>query len=201
MGKIDGLTRLYKINHIKKGKKDMIQDMSLLTTMSLLDMLNEGGTEYQKKYKDYVLGHKQRVKEFADWLKKNLPEVFEGVDMDSFDELIDEHDESKFSVEEFDAYAKHFYCDDDYSLEYDSAWGHHWTNNEHHPEHWGGRDIPYIYILELLCDWGSFSIAKGDFNELISYYYEDAKDDDEKDLSPNTKKTIENILSKISSIV
>lgn len=179
----------------------MIQDMSLLTTMSLLDTLTEGGAEYQKKYKDYVLGHKQRVKEFAGWLKENLPELFDKVDMDSFDSLIEEHDESKFSVEEFDAYARHFYDDEDYSLEFDSAWEHHWKTNEHHPEHWEGRDIPYIYILEMLCDWGSFSIAKGDFNELIDYYYDDARDDDEKNLSPNTKKTIEDILSKIKLFV
>jgi hypothetical protein len=61
--------------------------------------------------------------------------------------------------------------------------------------------MPYIYILEMLCDWGSFSIDKGDMTELIDYYYEDAKYDDEKGLSPNTQKIIEEILSKIEYIV
>ena len=175
--------------------------MNLLNAFSLLNKLTEGTEDYQEKYKNYVLGHKQRVKQFADWLKENLPEVFEDVDLSAFDEVIREHDESKFGEEEFEPYAKHFYDDDDYSLEFDEAWEHHWMHNEHHPEYWLGQDMPLIYILEMLCDWGSFSIDKKDFNELISYYYDEAKDDDEKNLSDNTKKIIEEILGKIKAVL
>jgi hypothetical protein len=73
--------------------------------------------------------------------------------------------------------------------------------NEHHPEFWMGEDMPYIYILEMLCDWGSFSIAKNNFKELSSYYYNEARDDEEKNLSENTKIIIEEILTKIDSII
>lgn len=175
--------------------------MNLLNAFGLLNMINEGMEDYQEKYRDYVLGHKERVKQFADWLKENLPEVFNDVDISAFDEVIREHDDSKFGEEEFEPYAKHFYDDDDYSLDFDLAWKHHWMNNEHHPEHWLGEDMPLIYILEMLCDWGSFSIAKKNFKELISYYYDEAKDDDEKNLSDNTKKIIEEILDKIEEAV
>ena len=167
-----------------------------------LDYITEGGADYQKKYKDYVLQHKENVKKFADWLKEKCPEVFEGVDLGHFDDMIREHDDSKFSEEEFEAYANFWYNDKehyDYDPAYEAAWEHHWLNNEHHPEYWNGDDMPYIYILEMLCDWGSFSIAKGNFKELSDYYFNEARDDSEKELSEATKEIIEDLLIKINS--
>lgn len=175
-------------------------NMNFINALHALSMITEGGADYQKEYKNYIINHKRRVTQFADWLKKNLPELFEEPGLEDFDAVIAEHDESKFTEPEFEPYARFWFNDDehyDYDPEYEAAWEHHWMNNEHHPEHWGGRDMPYIYILEMLCDWGSFSIDKGDMTELIDYYYEDAKYDDEKDLSPNTQKIIEEILDKI----
>ena len=61
--------------------------------------------------------------------------------------------------------------------------------------------MPYIYILEMLCDWGSFSIDKGDLRELSDFYYNKAKDDPEKNLSEKTKTIIEEIIEKINSVV
>lgn len=165
--------------------------------LQALDKIHENLDDYQEEYKQYIINHKRRVKQFADWLKENLSELFEEPGVEDFDELIAEHDQSKFSEEEFEPYAEHFYGSKDNDFEFEQAWEHHWMNNEHHPEHWMGSDMPYIYILEMICDWGSFSIDKGDMTELIDYYYEDAKYDDEKDLSPNTQKIIEEILDKI----
>lgn len=173
--------------------------MNLLNAFGLLNMINEGGADYQKEYQDYVIAHKERVEKFADWLKANCPEVFDGVELDTFDDLIKEHDESKFSEEEFEPYARKWHLDGKKTPEYEAAWEHHWKNNEHHPEYWLGEDMPYIYILEMLCDWGSFSIDKGDLKELSDFYYNKAKDDPEKMLSENTKIIIEEILSKINS--
>ena len=175
--------------------------MNLLNAFGLLNMINEGMEDYQEEYRKYIEEHKARVKEFADWLKENCPEVFEGIDLDTFNEVIQEHDESKYSEEEFEAYAQHFYGSKDNDLEFEEAWKHHWLNNEHHPEFWLGEDMPYIYILEMICDWGSFSIASGDLVELNNYYHEQAKDDEEKNLSDNTKIIIEEILEKINSVL
>jgi hypothetical protein len=169
--------------------------------LQALDKINENLDGYQEEYKQYIIDHKRRVKQFAEWMKENLPELFTdidyNVDIDDFDELIAEHDQSKFSEEEFEAYAEHFYGSKENDFEFEQAWEHHWQNNEHHPEYWGGEDMPYIYILEMLCDWGSFGIAKGDITELVDYYYSKAKDDEDKNLSDNTKLIIEEILSKI----
>ena len=175
--------------------------MNLLNAFGLLNMINEGMEDYQEEYRKYIEEHKSRVKEFADWLKENCSEAFDGIDLDAFNEVIQEHDESKYSEEEFEAYAQHFYGNKNNDLEFEEAWKHHWTHNEHHPEFWLGEDMPLIYILEMLCDWGSFSIASGDLGELINYYYEQAKDDEEKNLSDNTKIIIEEILEKINSVL
>ena len=182
--------------------------MNLINAFGLLNMINESKTDYQEEYKKYIEEHKDRVKQFANWLKENLPEIFENVDLDAFDEIIKEHDESKWSEPEFEPYAQKFYGKQDingrpleYVPGYDEAWKHHWTHNEHHPEFWLGEDMPLIYILELLCDWGSFSVEKGDYSELSKYYYEQARDDEEKNLSDNTKAIIEEILDKINSAI
>ena len=175
--------------------------MNLINAFGLLNMINENLDGYQEEYRNYIIAHKERVEQFADWLKENLPEVFENVDIEAFDEVISEHDESKFEEEEFEAYAQRFYNNGEEGFEFEEAWKHHWTHNEHHPEFWLGEDMPLIYILEMLCDWGSFSIEKNDFSELSKYYYEQAKDDDEKNLSDNTKIIIEEILDKINSVL
>jgi hypothetical protein len=167
--------------------------------LQALDYINEGGADSQKEYQEYVIAHKERVTQFADWLLTNCPELFEGVDLDSFNEIIEEHDESKFSEEEFEPYAQKWFGDGKKTPEYEAAWEHHYMNNEHHPEYWLGEDMPYIYILEMICDWGSFSIASGDMKELSDFYYNKAIDDPEKNLSDATKEIIHDILIKINS--
>ena len=172
-----------------------------INVLKALDYINEGGADYQKEYTEYINSHKERVKKFASWLEENCPEVFEGVDIDVFWDLIKEHDESKFSEEEFEPYAQKWFGDKKKTPEYEEAWKHHYMNNEHHPEYWLGEDMPYIYILEMICDWGSFSIDKGDLKELSDFYYNKAKDDPEKNLSEATKEIIEDILSKIDAVI
>lgn len=173
--------------------------MNLLNAFGLLNMINEGGADYQKEYKDYVIAHKRRVTKFAEWLKTHCPELFEEVDIDAFDEIIRDHDESKFSEEEFEPYAQKWFGNGEDCVDYELAWQHHWTHNEHHPEYWFGNDMPYIYILEMLCDWGSFSLDKGGIRELIYFYNNKAKNDPEKNLSTNTKAIIEDVLSHIEA--
>lgn len=175
--------------------------MNLFQTFNFLNMINEGAADYQKEYKDYVEAHKERVTEFASWLKESCPDLFENVDIEVFNDLIAEHDESKFSEEEFEPYAQKWCGDGKKTPEYEKAWEHHYMNNEHHPEYWDGEDMPYIYILEMICDWGSFSIASGDMKELSDFYYNKAKADPEKNLSDATQEIIEDIISRIDSVI
>lgn len=175
--------------------------MNLLQAFKFLDMVNENLDGYQEENKKYILEHIDRVQQFADWLKEKLPELFDEIDINVFDDLIKEHDASKFSEEEFEPYAQKWFNNSGKTPEYEAAWTHHWMRNEHHPEFWLGEDMPYIYILEMICDWGSFSIKSGDFRELSDFYYNKAKDDEEKNLSDATKEIIEDILDKIDSVL
>ncbi len=175
--------------------------MNLLQAFKFLDMVTEGLDGYQEENKKYIEEHKANVKKFADWLEANLPELFDNIDLDTFHEIIEEHDDSKFSEEEFEPYAQKWFGDKKKTLEYEEAWKHHWMNNEHHPEFWLGEDMPLIYILEMICDWGSFSIKSGDMRELSEFYYNEARDDEEKNLSEATKEIIEDIISRIDSII
>jgi hypothetical protein len=175
--------------------------MNLLNAFGLLNMINESKADYLEENKKYIEEHKDNVRQFAEWLKGQLPELFDNIDLDLFNEMIQEHDDSKFSEEEFEPYAQKWFNNSGKTPEYEAAWKHHWMNNEHHPEFWLGEDMPYIYILEMICDWGSFSIKSGDMSELSKFYYEKARDDEEKNLSENTKIIIEEILEKIDSIL
>lgn len=176
--------------------------MNLLNAFGLLNMIREDLDDYQEEYKNYIIEHKANVTKFADWLVENLPELFtEATDIETFYEVIEEHDESKWSEEEFEPYAQRWHGEGVKIPEYEEAWKHHWMNNEHHPEFWLGEDMPYIYILEMICDWGSFGMKKGNLRELSDFYYNKAKDDEEKNLSDATKEIVEEILTKINSIL
>lgn len=175
--------------------------MNLLNAFHLLNMINEGLDKYQEDYKKYVEDHKERVSQFSSWLQKECPDLFENIDIEDFNSLIAKHDESKFSEEEFEPCAQKWFGDGKKTPEYEKAWEHHYLNNEHHPEYWAGEDMPYIYILEMICDWGSFSIASGDMKELSDFYFNKAKEDPEKNLSDTTKEIIEDIISHIDSVI
>lgn len=78
------------------------------------------------------------------------------------------HDMSKFSPAEFIPYAKKFYwgkplnVDDELKWKY--AWLRHQRKNKHHWEYWvinpntkEALPMPKKYIIEMVCDWRSFS--------------------------------------------
>ena len=92
------------------------------------------------------------------------------------------HDESKYEVEEFDAYRKNFYPinkqeKEDNKKDFDKAWEHHLKNNRHH---WQSRQYDkeftmqiQIDILENVCDWLAMGYTFGD---RPYQYYEKNKD-------------------------
>ena len=127
-------------------------------------------------------------------------------------EQISHHDDSKTSIEEYQPYVDRFYPDGSKSEEVISnnfayAWLHHLHNNPHHPQYWYLRndtdhnedrvlDIPFNYVVEMLCDWGSFYyVTPG--SSAKSWY---TSHGDEYEFSENTKNLIEKILDKCSQL-
>lgn len=157
------------------------------------------------QYDNYLTEHKENVAKGFRWLQENIPEVIE----DGFEwQICFNHDASKTDPEEYDAYDAYFYGNNrSYSVvqNFNKAWLRHIHNNPHHWQHWilindepkEGMvviDMPYIYVVEMICDWWSFSWKKGDLNEIFGWY-EDHKD--YMKLSANTRRSVEYILGKM----
>ena len=162
-------------------------------------------------YNRYLENHKNGVRQAFEWLEQNLPEIFgtadEGIITECRHSCTYAHDESKLQPDEYDAYDAYFYGDRSYEVvnQFNRAWLRHIHRNPHHWQYWillndnpdEGEivlDMPDVYIIEMICDWMSFSINKGDMNELFNWY------DQHKDhmkLSDYTRMKVEEILNKI----
>lgn len=162
-----------------------------------------------REYDLYLQEHKANVKKGYDWIKENLPDLIPS-DM----RLILEHqigfahDASKTEPDEYGPYDAYFYGGNRSSQvvdDFNMAWLKHIHRNPHHWQYFvlqcdepdGGEivlDMPYKYILEMVCDWWAFSWAKENLYEIFDWY-----DDHENHikLSMNTRKTVEDILNKI----
>lgn len=143
------------------------------------------------QYDQYLNRHKANVKKGFDWIRENLPALI-GNDI-SYNGTIDyewqigmAHDESKTNPDEYEAYDAYFYGGNrSYAVTqaFNKAWLLHIHRNPHHWQHWilinddaeNGEialEMPDNYILEMICDWWSFSWEKGDLYEIFSWYEE-----------------------------
>ncbi|WP_223702913.1 DUF5662 family protein [Sutcliffiella deserti] len=110
------------------------------------------------------------------------------------------HDWSKFSPKEFFPYAKKFFYTGDKNdgdeLKWQYAWLHHQHKNKHHWEYWvvnantkHSLPMPRKYLMEMVCDWRSFSRRWG---KKVKNSNLDITD--KMVLHPDTKKELEIIL-------
>lgn len=158
------------------------------------------------EYDHYIKEHRQNVKNAFEWLKLTiLPSFLDKEKINSIEKLINYHDLSKYSVKEFFAYNDYFFEREKGKNEEDFkyAWLHHIHHNPHHWEHWviceeGGEpealDIPIQHIVEMICDWWSFSWKVNNLHEIFDWYSNNKED---MFFSKNTKSTIEAILKEI----
>lgn len=161
------------------------------------------------EYDQYLLQHKKNVKEGIDWIIKNLPEIYAGLDHLNLRVLIGiDHDDSKYEKDEYDAYNAYFYGKDrskDVITNFNKAWLKHIHRNPHHWQHWVLINdepnegmicipMPRNYLIEMICDWWSFSWAKGNLFEIFEWY---AQHKDHIKLHPETRKEMEKILEAI----
>lgn len=159
------------------------------------------------QYDAYLQQHKGNVTRGLQWIELYLPELLKpGY---NYDWQIDfAHDQSKTTPEEYDAYDAYFYGGNrSYQVvqNFRKAWLSHIHNNPHHWQHWvlhnddPGEgmvvlDMPYNYIIEMICDWWAFSWTKGNLYEIFSWY---AEHKDYMKLSEKTRRTVESILVEI----
>lgn len=161
-----------------------------------------------KQYDQYLTQHCENVKKGFDWICENAPDLIVGNRADLSFKISQWHDKTKYNCEEYEAYDNYFYGGNkSYAVvqDFNKAWLHHIHANPHHWQHWvlinddpkeGIKciDMPYNYILEMICDWWAFSWAKGNLEEIFNWY------DEHKTymkLHDRTRQTVENILDRI----
>lgn len=124
----------------------------------------------QDEYLDYINQHIKNVYKAFEIYDEVIRTVLE---YDSYDlcRRVINHDASKYSSEEFNAYRRKFYPTsteinkDKIEEEFDLAWKHHYKLNDHHPEHWILNGVPTdmsdISIAEMILDWTAMSYNFG----------------------------------------
>lgn len=160
------------------------------------------------QYDNYLKNHIDNVGKGFDWINAHMPELLKGMQNEIGYQCHIGHDKSKFDSSEYLAYDAYFYGGNrSYKVveDFNYAWLRHIHQNPHHWQHWvlinddpneGEKlmDMPYNYIIEMICDWWAFSWAKGNLYEIFNWY------DEHKDymkLSDKTRKTVEDILNQI----
>ena len=96
-----------------------------------IEDINNRDDEYLDYLKNHIEGVQQTWKDiFVPIFRRMSTKQF-----DEYSELIQKHDESKYSKEEWDAYLNYFYPDENHPKDdnaFDLAWLHHQHNNPHH---------------------------------------------------------------------
>ena len=163
--------------------------------------------EMKDQYDQYLKDHISNVSKGFGWLYKNMPEIFESFDADYLGDLIVKHDDSKYDVIEYYPYCEYFYGvkTPEVEEEFDYAWLHHQHNNPHHWQHWLLREdngnlkpleMPYEYVIEMVCDWWAFSWKKDDLYEIFKWYEQNKP---KQLLHAKTQKDVEYILEKLKN--
>ena len=163
-----------------------------------------------REYDLYLTQHKDNVRKGFEWIELHLPQLLKcGYSVDYLKQQICfKHDASKSELDEYEPYDRYFYGGNrSYQVvqEFSYAWLMHIHRNPHHWQYYvlhndePGEgmivlEMPYNYILEMICDWWSFSWKTGDLTEIFKWY------DEHKDymkLGVKTRATVKHILKKI----
>lgn len=165
-----------------------------------------------QEYISYIDIHRAYVKAAYNTYKDffityfNIPSKLEN----DIDKQITNHDKSKYTYNEFNAYRRYFYPTTEENNQTDKntinyfhkAWLHHIHENPHHPEHWMYYDdetnklillkIPDRYIIEMICDW--VAMSKLDIKDMIKWYTEKGS---KKKMHPDTKNKVDKTIKAL----
>lgn len=158
-----------------------------------------------KEYKKYIEEHKANVEKAYEEIKNNTA-MYQLLGQDLMNELYNrvlEHDNSKYSTEEFDAYRKNFFPinqqeKEDNKVAFDKAWKHHWRTNSHHWQYRQNKksfdkedNEQVLDVVENVLDWMAMGYK---FNDRPYQYYENNKE--HIILNEEEKKFLEYIIYK-----
>lgn len=143
-------------------------------------------------YDRYLRDHKSNVMKAYYWIKENIGSEIQkyasSFFIDQYQTQMEAHDASKSSPEEYYPYDDYFYNKKTLRSfmvveDFRGAFLHHLHVNPHHWQHWvlipdsSGEPqkaifMPYEYVIEMVCDWFSFSLKSGKIDEIFDFYLE-----------------------------
>lgn len=176
------------------------------------------------EYLRYIFNHVRNVRKGYDILfgsKKynSFPKGISSKDwydaVDVLNTVVNKHDESKYSEDEFEPYRRHFYptkiekeADEEEQRivdnAFEEAWKHHYCNNDHHPEYWKyidengdkkeepsdvGAPMSLISIMHMFCDWFAMDVFS-QAESHVAWYKSDKSKEERACLNPATKDII-----------
>lgn len=169
-----------------------------------------------KSYDEYLTQHRMGVKKSFEFLEENLPDIFVGRELspEDINEIKYKHDASKDRLDEYIPYDYHWYAEQEPdipmpSIPYEEAWLLHNHRNPHHWQYWilhadeGDKTdtifpMPFRYIIEMICDWWSFSWREGNLGEIFAWY---AEHQDGIKIHTETRKIVLDILDQLLEVL
>ena len=166
--------------------------------------INRAELEYHK----YIITHKANVEyAYIKYGNKLINALNLEDDEDIYDDIdfrVRKHDDSKFNYyTEFCPYRVHFFpikeeIDVCVEEDFNKAWCHHYSNNDHHPEYYctyNGRckEMPDAAIIEMALDWIAMSMNPSADKAYV--YYERKKDS--FNMHPESRKKFKLLLEVI----
>lgn len=149
--------------------------------------------------------HAKNVRKAFYWIKKSLPEILVDIHGVDYELMILLHDDTKTIPSQYKPYDEWVFGKRTPKVEeaFKYAKLEHMQMNGHHWQHWiyidgDGKlqalDMPYEFIIEMLCDWWSFGWRDGDLFQIFDWYEDNKK---KIKFSRNTRKTVEELLDKL----
>lgn len=186
---LDYVTSIYDSNTIR---------VENLMEVTFLNIRYETNSDIQ--YIQYLNEHRDNTyKAFLSIRDILLTNANEAINISDMDQQLRNHDLSKQSDEEWAPYRNYFYPTSSNPKDdaaFDRAWLHHQYHNPHHWQHWvllrdSGEleplDMPENYVIEMCCDWHSFS-AKNPKSTAYQWYQDNKS---KMKLSDNTTALVE----------
>lgn len=166
-----------------------------------------------REYDLYLHDHRACVKKAFEFIRDVIPSLIpEGQELALTQQICFNHDRSKNNEDEYEPYDEYFYGKNRaYQViqDYEYAWLLHIHRNPHHWQYWilnhddpdeseTVLDMPENYILEMICDWWSFSWKSENLYEIFDWY---DKNSSYMKLSDKTRKKVEFILERIRKVL
>lgn len=157
----------------------------------------------ERRYIKYIEEHRKNVKRAFNFICRCKDPFIQQLLMNdaiywAFYIMVDNHDISKYSDDEFDAYRKNFFPINKKEREenkekFEKAWEHHIKNN---PHHWQNRQLSKSLnkeaTLEMILDWIAMGYTYHD--NAIEYY---KKNKNKIKLNPEERIFTEKVLSAL----